>query len=208
MRASCFPALLFAATFTLAMTGCSSSTTGLMTSHDVQPPVSGAALQGKVHGGQNPIAGASVYLYAANTTGYGGAGISATASNQSISLLTSGTQDASGHYFATTGSDGSFSVTGDYTCPSANSQLYLYAGWEAIQGREQIPLPGCWPGWEHAVQSWPHRRMWSSMKFPPWPRLSPSLASRQTPRMFRAPALRWLCRALPTHFSPFRTWSR
>jgi len=127
MRASCFPALLFAATFTLAMTGCSSSTTGLMTSHDVQPPVSGAALQGKVHGGQNPIAGASVYLYAANTTGYGGAGISATASNQSISLLTSGTQDGSGHYFATTGSDGSFSVTGDYTCPSANSQLYLYA---------------------------------------------------------------------------------
>ena len=45
-------------------------------------PVSGVALRGIVHGGQQPIAGAHVYLYAATTGGYGGA---------SNSLLTSGT---------------------------------------------------------------------------------------------------------------------
>ena len=81
----------------------------------------GTTLQGKVYGGQQPIAGASVYLYAANTTGYGGA---------SVSLLTStgGTsQDASGNYFVATDGSGTFSITGDYTCPGANSQVYLYS---------------------------------------------------------------------------------
>lgn len=127
MRNTSFPGLLFAALASLALSGCSSTQTGLMTTQNVQPPVAGAALQGKVHGGQNPIVGASVYLYAANTTGNAGPGISGTTSNASISLLTSGTQDTNGHYYVTTDSTGSFSVTGDYTCPSANSQIYLYA---------------------------------------------------------------------------------
>jgi len=127
MRNSSLPALLVAALLSLAVSGCSSSSTGLMTSHESQPPVAGVSLQGRVHGGQNPISGAAVYLYAANTTGNAGPGISGTTSNESISLLTSGVQDASGDYYVTTGNDGSFSVTGDYTCPSANSQIYLYA---------------------------------------------------------------------------------
>jgi hypothetical protein len=84
----------------------------------------GAKLSGSVHGGQQPIVGANVYLFAANTTGYG---------NASVSLLTSGggtTLDSSGlatngDYYATTASDGSFSITGDYTC-TANSQVYVY----------------------------------------------------------------------------------
>ena len=55
--------------------------------------VPGAALQGMVHGGQQPIVGAHVYLYAANTTGYGDA---------SVSLLvnTGGTtEDTNGNYY-------------------------------------------------------------------------------------------------------------
>ena len=93
-------------------------------------PAPGAAFSGKVHGGQNPISGAHVYLYAANNTGYGGFGIPASSSNASISLLTSATgnpADGSGNYYVTTDSGGVFSITGDYACPSASSQVYLYS---------------------------------------------------------------------------------
>ncbi len=74
-----------------------------------------------VHGGQQPIVGTHVYLYAANTTGYG---------NASVSLLQSGggtVSDGHGNYYYPTGSGGVFNITGDFTCPSAGSQVYLYA---------------------------------------------------------------------------------
>ena len=78
------------------------------------------ALQGRVHGGQNPIVGARVYLYAANTIGYGSA---------SSSLLSAhaGTSYDGANYYVTTQSDGSFAITGDYSCPTATSQVYLYS---------------------------------------------------------------------------------
>ena len=74
-----------------------------------------------VHGGQNPIVGAHVYLYAIAGNGYGGA---------STSLLTSTgntTKDVSdNNYYVTSDSNGNFSITGDYTCGSP-SHYYLYA---------------------------------------------------------------------------------
>src|SRR6185437_4804356 len=84
----------------------------------------GATLTGKVRGGQQPIVGAHVYLMAANTTGYGGNGMAASASNASVSLLTSGTGTTldtsggatSGDYYVTTDGAGSWTITGDYTC--------------------------------------------------------------------------------------------
>jgi hypothetical protein len=91
-------------------------------------PLSDVALTGQVYGGATPIVGAHVYLFAANTTGYGGAGLAASSSNASVSLLSAaetGTSDAVGAYVAT-GSGGGFSLTGDYTC-SSGQQLYLYA---------------------------------------------------------------------------------
>jgi sugar lactone lactonase YvrE len=100
--------------------GCS-VTQGPSPTETASKPVSGATLQGIVHGGQQPIVGASVYLYAANTTGSGGV---------SVSLLTSAggtTKDANGNYFVTTGSGGTFTITGDFTCPNASSQVYIYA---------------------------------------------------------------------------------
>ena len=81
----------------------------------------GVAIQGTVHGGQAKISGASIYLFAADNTGYG---------NPAKSLLTNATgnpADGSGNYYVTSGSDGSFGITGDYICPSTASQLYLYA---------------------------------------------------------------------------------
>lgn len=66
------------------------------------------------------------YLFAAGTTGYGAA---------STSLLTSGTvgSDSLGQY-VTTDANGSFTITGDYTCISG-TQLYVLA----TQGNPGLP---------------------------------------------------------------------
>ena len=106
---------------TLLLTGCSLSPTASPS------PQFGVAIRGNVHGGQQAIVGAHVYLFAANTTGYGGNNIAPSASNASISLLTNlaGNSDSIGNYVLTD-STGNFSITGDYTCTSGQ-QVYLYA---------------------------------------------------------------------------------
>ena len=65
-------------------------------------------LHGKVHGGVQPISGAQILLYSAGTAGAGTA----------TSLLTTNVQ---------TGTYGDFAITGDYACPSPDSQVYLLA---------------------------------------------------------------------------------
>lgn len=104
--------LLCCAAAMLAGCGASSSMTPAV--------VQGAAIKGVVHGGQQPIKNAKVYLLAAGTTGYGMA---------STSLLkaadTGNAADSIGSYVLTD-NDGNFSITGDYTC-TANTQVYLYA---------------------------------------------------------------------------------
>ena len=98
-----FAACVFAAPL-LLLTGCGlgpAASTG---------PVSGTlSLRGVVHGGQPPVAGSTIRLYAAGTTGYGSAATS--------ELLRPVVSDANGN----------FSITGDYTCANANDQLYIVA---------------------------------------------------------------------------------
>jgi hypothetical protein len=72
-------------------------------------PIAGGQLRGNIHGGQQPVSGANVQLYAAGTTGYG---VGATA------LLASP---------VVTDASGNFTITGEYTCPSSSSQLYIVA---------------------------------------------------------------------------------
>jgi hypothetical protein len=72
-------------------------------------PLAGPHLRGSVYGGQQPVSGATVQLYAAGISGYG---------TGATPLLTNP---------AVSGSNGSFSITGDYTCPSSTSQLYIIA---------------------------------------------------------------------------------
>jgi hypothetical protein len=69
----------------------------------------GSPLQGKVYGGQNPVSGAVMQLYAATTGGYGAA---------ATPLI--GTS-------ITTGPDGTWSITGKYTCLPLNAQVYITA---------------------------------------------------------------------------------
>jgi hypothetical protein len=96
-------AFLPAAAMCLTLIGCGaniSSSSGSLTGHQ---------LRGMVHGGQQPVIGATIQLYAAGSTGYG--------SGATALLNSPVTSDGSG----------SFSITGDYTCPSASSQLYIVA---------------------------------------------------------------------------------
>lgn len=75
-------------------------------------PASGLKLGGSVHGGQQPVSGATVQLWQVGTTGYG-SGAAPLGSS------------------VTTAADGSFSITGAYNCASAtngaNSLVYITA---------------------------------------------------------------------------------
>src|SRR6185312_13724253 len=110
--------------FAVAIASCLLLTGCAVTPSAAPVPETGNAIQGRAFGGQQPIVGAHVYLLAANTTGYGGRGIAASASNASLSLLTTAQTDGIGSY-VTTDAGGSFSITGDYTC-TADTQVYLY----------------------------------------------------------------------------------
>lgn len=78
-------------------------------------------LSGTVFGGQQPISGGQIYLYAISGFGSG---------NASNSLLnTSGTGvavGANGNGYVTTDANGGFDITGDYTCPSYNTNVETY----------------------------------------------------------------------------------
>jgi len=98
-------------------------------------PVAGAAITGRVFGGQQKITGAHVYLLEAVTGGNAGLGIATSGLTASTPLLSSTgtgtTLDTSGgatngFYYVTSDSNGAFSITGDYTC-TPNQQVYLYA---------------------------------------------------------------------------------
>jgi hypothetical protein len=80
----------------------------------------GSPIVGNLHGGQEPIVGAHIYLFAANPAGYGA---------PSISMLNSAQPgvafDATGNYVLTDAT-GNFQISGDYTCTSGQ-QVYLLA---------------------------------------------------------------------------------
>jgi hypothetical protein len=95
----------------IALTGCGM---GPRLIPSAQP---GAAIQGNIHGGQQPVAGAHVYLFAAGTSGYGAA---------STSLLTSGDGSDSLGTYVLSDARGDFNLSGNYTC-SPNQQVYALA---------------------------------------------------------------------------------
>jgi hypothetical protein len=97
------------------VTGCGIGTTsGTGPASPVGIP--GAAIKGQVYGGQQPITGASVYLYAAGSTGYG-----------SAYPYPNGASSMLGSNVVTTDANGNFNITNDYMCPSATTEVYLEA---------------------------------------------------------------------------------
>ena len=85
----------------LLFSGCGSELSAPTTSR-------GTAITGRVHGGQQPVVGATIQLYAAGTGGYGSA---------AAPLLQSTVQSTAG---------GQFTV-GAYTCPSSSTPVYITA---------------------------------------------------------------------------------
>ena len=111
MRFHAFPLL----SLCLLFAGCA----GTYSAPPTASPSPGVKLSGSVFGGQQPIVGAHIYLFAANTNGYGQA---------SVPLLNpsaTGLSDSIGAY-VTTDDQGGFTITGDYSC-TPNTQVYLYA---------------------------------------------------------------------------------
>ncbi|MEO6983528.1 MAG: hypothetical protein ABI072_10500 [Edaphobacter sp.] len=79
----------------------------------------GQPLQGRIQGGQQPVASAHIYLFAANTTGYGAPSLSLLDPTQPNTAT-----DALGTYLLTD-ANGAFHLSG-YTC-TPGQQVYLLA---------------------------------------------------------------------------------
>ncbi|HZL25199.1 MAG TPA: hypothetical protein VFC39_01570 [Acidobacteriaceae bacterium] len=97
-------ALATATLCSMGLTGCT------LTNSAPATPINSTIgnIRGQAFGGNQPVVGAQIFVYAANTSGYGAA-----------STLLSTT-------VPTTDNNGFFSITGDYTC-TAGQQVYLYA---------------------------------------------------------------------------------
>ena len=80
----------------------------------------GVAVRGTVHGGQQPLTGAAVYLFAAGKTGYKSASTSLL-NTASPAVLT----DGAGNGYVQTDATGSFTITNDWSCVSGSDQIYL-----------------------------------------------------------------------------------
>jgi RHS repeat-associated protein len=84
----------------------------------------GRKKKGSTYGGDQPISGGHIYLFAVNESGYG---------LNPMSLLTTGSDvsfDNLGNGYVTTAADGSFSLTGHYSttsCPTPDSRVYVLA---------------------------------------------------------------------------------
>jgi hypothetical protein len=103
-RLTSFLANSTAAAAVLVVCGC-----GIQQQQTAPATVQGLALKGSIHGGQQPVVGAAIQLYAAGTAGYGSA---------AVPLLTTSVQSLQ---------DGSFSITNDYVCPTASTPVYITA---------------------------------------------------------------------------------
>jgi hypothetical protein len=115
------PRIVAAMTLSVLLTGCTlpSSTNSSSSSSSASAPTQGLPIHGQLRGGNQAVAGAHIYLFAANTTGYGSASIPL------LDAAATGTSDSLGAY-ALTDSNGQFSIPADYTC-TPNSQVYLYS---------------------------------------------------------------------------------
>ena len=113
--------LLALGVFALLLSGCGAGEAGVN-------PLS-RNLNGIVHGGQQPVTGAALQMYAVGTTG----DASVATPLLSAPVTTSDGSNNTANSNANAGNQlnqlpaGSFTITGDYTCPSPNAQVYLVA---------------------------------------------------------------------------------
>jgi len=121
-----------AASLSLALAGCAmGSFAGSPAGNETGLPTPGPAVRGSVHGGQNPVVGGKVYLYAAGTSAAAhtyGTGATSLLTSAVLANNTTVTDTASStgvggtdgsNYYVTTDATGSFNISNDYACPGA-----------------------------------------------------------------------------------------
>ena len=90
--------------------------------------VAGVAIHGSIIGGQQPVTASTIQLYGATTSGSGAASnalltkVITTSDGTSLSNVNANSGNANNTLPA-----GFFTITGDYTCPTADTQVYLTA---------------------------------------------------------------------------------
>lgn len=113
---------------TLLLSGCSANFSPSTTFQPEQVPI--GPIQGSVHGGQAPVSGAAIYIFAASTAGYGQASSSLIGASQIAAgtALPSGVyEDSNNRGYVKTDSNGNFSLNAnDYTC-TEGTQVYMVA---------------------------------------------------------------------------------
>lgn len=106
----------------LFIAGCGSAARHSVTSPAAVP------VNGSVHGGQQPITGAAIQLYAVGASGDGSAATPLISTTITTSDGTGATNsNANAGNANNTLAAGYFTITGAYTCPSASTQVYLVA---------------------------------------------------------------------------------
>jgi streptogramin lyase len=131
--------------FSLLLAGCALQTTAT-SSPEIVPA---STIAGNVHGGQQPVINAKVYLLAVNSSSYGGPGIAASNGNASFSLITPGASgtaadtansSAIGSYVTTNATTGTFSLPSSaYSCTTGYTQANT-GGTFTLSGTEQVYL--------------------------------------------------------------------
>jgi len=120
----------------LLMSGCSTSfdpTKSPVTAEKV--PI--GEINGTVHGGQAPVSGAQIYLFAAGTGGYGTAATSLITSGMpGVSCTNNNAGVPTGSCYVTTDASGNFALGGDYAC-TQGTQVYMVA----VGGNPGIATP-------------------------------------------------------------------
>jgi len=129
----------------VALTGCSLSPAGKLTSTS-----SAVTIHGTVHGGQQPVVGAHIYVMTPNnpSLGPGSASLFMLNGNVLTSEPANSGFDGNDNYYVTTAADGSFSINfgTDYDCGDAYDQGQAQAG-----GADDFNLPTDEPVYLYAV---------------------------------------------------------
>jgi hypothetical protein len=94
----------------LGMSGCTAQFGDIATSGAAPTTSAGPALTGRVHGGNQPVTSSTIQLWGVQTNGYGTA---------AAAQLTNA---------VSTDSNGGFSITGDYSCPTSDEVYITAAG--------------------------------------------------------------------------------
>ncbi len=104
------------------LAGCAGALAGDTTTKVAVP--SARAITGNVHGGQNPVIGSAIQLYA---VGSGSQFPAATPLIATADQVVYNPGAPAGTTGALTDSAGNFNITGDYTCPTPSPQVYIVA---------------------------------------------------------------------------------